>query len=311
MKTIYTYAYSLITEAKQTGRYSTAGIYTSTINSFIRFAQNDELTFDALTPGFIKKYEEYLLTEGRRHNTISAYMRMLRSISYQAAEQGIPFKVSVEELFEFVFTGYEPTVKRAVPPAIIRKLAQLDLDNRPALCFSRDIFLLSFYLRGIPFVDLAHLRKTDVKYNTIHYYRQKTRQQLSVYIEPYAGQILRKYQKRAEDSPYLLPILSLSGEKGYKQYKSALRLYNEHLHRLSKMIGMNTPLTSYVARHSWATTAKEEGVAISLISESLGHTSEKVTHVYLASFNNNAMSKANRKVIATIHSDKNKKRRKE
>lgn len=76
------------------------------------------------------------------------------------------------------------------------------------------------------------------------------------------------------------------------------------------MIGMNTPLTSYVARHSWATTAKEEGVAISLISESLGHTSEKVTHVYLASFNNNAMSKANRKVIATIHSDKNKKRRK-
>lgn len=307
MTTIQTYTLTLVTEAKQSGRYSTAGLYNSAINSFLRFAGDTTITFKALTPGLIKEYEQALIIEGRRHNTVSAYMRMFRSISYQAAEQGIAFSYDVEQLFSFVFTGYEPTAKRAISPTLIRRLANLDLDDKPQLRFSRDIFLLSFYLRGIPFVDLVHLRKTDVKYNTIYYYRQKTKQQLVVHIEPYAAQILKKYRNKDSSSPYLLPILSLTGEDRYRQYKSALRLYNEHLHQLSKTLRLTIPLTSYVARHSWATTAKKQGIPISLISESLGHTSEKVTHVYLASFNDNAMSKANRKIIKTIHPDKKKK----
>lgn len=159
--------------------------------------------------------------------------------------------------------------------------------------FSRDMFLLSFYLRGIPFVDLVHLRKTDVKHNTIYYYRHKTRQQLSVHIESYAAQIINRY-KTKPPLPYLLPILSLTGEDGYRQYKSALRLYNQHLHTLSKMLRLSIPLTSYVARHSYHHCQRRRST-ISVISESLGHTSEKVTHVYLASFDNNAMSKANKK----------------
>lgn len=304
MTTIYTFTTSLIEEARQAGRYSTAGIYTSALNSFIRFTGDISITFEALTPGLIKQYEEQLLCKGKRHNTISSYMRMLRSISNQAAEQGIPFQSDVDEIFKYVFTGYEPTAKRAVSPSLIRRLANLDLEEQPGLCFSRDMFLLSFYLRGIPFVDLAHLRKTDVKYNTIYYYRHKTKQQLVVRIESYAAQIIHKYEKKVPSSPYLLPILTLAGEDGYRQYKSALRLYNQHLHQLSKKLRLSAPLTSYVARHSWATTAKEEGIAISLISESLGHSSEKVTHVYLASFDNNAMSKANRKVISAIYPDK-------
>ena len=217
--------------------------------------------------------------------------------------------VVADELFRFVFTGYEPTAKRAISPALIRRLSQLNLEHSPHLRFSRDLFLLSFYLRGIPFVDLVHLRKTDMKHNTIYYYRRKTRQQLSVYLEPYAAEILRRYTDKHSPSPYLLPILSAVGPEGYRQYKSALRLYNQHLHRLSKMLRLSVPLTSYVARHSWATTAKEEGVAIAMISEGLGHSSEKVTHVYLSSFNNNAMSKANRKVISTIHAKKKKRKK--
>lgn len=307
MITIQTYTLSLVTEIKQSGRYSTAGLYNSAINSFLRFTGDTSITFEALSPGLIKEYEQALTIEGRRHNTISAYMRMFRSISHQAAEQGIPFSHKVEDLFSFVFTGYEPTAKRAISPALIRRLANLDLEDKPQLRFSRDMFLLSFYLRGIPFVDLIHLRKTDVKYNTIYYYRQKTKQQLVVHIEPYAALILKKYRNKEASSPYLLPILSLTGEGRYRQYKSALRLYNEHLHQLSKTLHLSIPLTSYVARHSWATTAKRKGIPISLISESLGHTSEKVTHVYLASFNDNAMSKANRKIIETIHPDKKKK----
>lgn len=306
MTTIRTYTTSLIKEAKQAGRYSTAGIYISAINSFFRFTENPHITFKDLTPGIIKRYEEQLLQRGKRHNTVSTYMCMLRSISNQAANEGIDFSCSISELFKFVFTGYEPTAKRAIPTSVIRRLLLLELDKQPTLRFSLDLFLLSFYLRGIPFVDLAHLRKSDIKYNTIYYYRHKTSQQLSVQIEPCAALILNRYKQEVTTSPYLLPLLTLTGEEGYKQYKSALRLYNQHLHQLSEMLHLKTPLTSYVARHSWATTAKNEGVSISLISESLGHTSEKVTHIYLASFDNNAISKANKKVIATINPNKNK-----
>lgn len=308
MTTIYTFAQSAIEEAQNAGRYGTANLYTSAIKSFRKFTGDRPLTFKEPTPGLIKKYEESLLQKGRRHNTISAYMRMLRSIFNQAYVQGIPDATSADELFRFVFTGYEPTTKRAISPALIRRLSQLKLEQHPHLCFSRDLFLLSFYLRGIPFVDLVYLRKTDMRHNTIYYYRHKTRQQLSVYIEPYAADILRRYTNKHSQSPYLLPILSSTSSEGYRQYKSALRLYNQHLHQLSKMLHLNVPLTSYVARHSWATTAKEEGVAIAMISEGLGHSSEKVTNVYLASFNNNAMSKANRKVISRIYPKKKKKR---
>ena len=182
MTTIYTFAQSAIEDARSAGRYGTANLYTSAINSFRKFTGDIPLTFKELTAGLIKTYEESLLQQGRRHNTISAYMRMLRSIFNQAHLQGIPDAISADELFRFVFTGYEPTAKRAISPTLIRHLSQLNLEKQPNLRFSRDLFLLSFYLRGIPFVDLVHLRKTDMRYNTIHYHRHKTRQQLSVYI---------------------------------------------------------------------------------------------------------------------------------
>lgn len=167
MTTIYTFAQSAIEDARSAGRYGTANLYSEAVNSFRRFTGNTPLTFKEVTAGMIKKYEESLLQKGRRHNTISAYMRMLRSIFNQAYLQGVPDTIPADELFRFVFTGYEPTVKRAISPALIRRLSQLNLEQSPNLRFSRDLFLLSFYLRGIPFVDLVHLRKTDMRHNTI------------------------------------------------------------------------------------------------------------------------------------------------
>lgn len=309
MTTIHAYTTSLVQIIKTSARFSTGSIYTSAAKSLIRFTNNPDLTFQELSPGLLKQFEEHLLQRGNRHNTVSTYMRMLCSICNQAQEDGITLPYKTDDLFRYVFTGYEPTIKRAVPPALIRSLAMLNLDHRPNLRFSRDMFLLSLYLCGIPFVDLIHLRKSDVRNNTIYYYRKKTRQQLSVHIEKCAWKILNAYSTPSE-SPYLLPILKSSGEKAHREYKSALRLYNKHLHRLSSMLKLQVPLTSYVARHSWATAAKNEGVAISIISESLGHTSEKVTHVYLASFESNALSQANKKVIDTINIDQKKKKAK-
>lgn len=309
MKSISTLANSLIQETKSARRYSTAGVYRSAFNSFSNFTGNESLTFKSLTPEILKRYEEHLFQQELCNNTVSTYMRMLHSIFTQVCQQSKFPVESIDKLFRHVFTGYTPTAKRAVSPALIRRLIQLDLKQHSDLCFSRDLFLLSFYLRGMPFVDLVHLRKTDVQNGTIYYYRHKTHHQMSVYIEPCAAAILRKYAPKDPSSPYLLPILSATGEKGYRQYRSGLRLHNIHLNRLSKMLHLDTPLTSYVARHSWATTAKEKGIAISVISEGLGHASEKVTHVYLASFKNATMVQANKIVISTINPSTGKKKK--
>ena len=205
MTTIYTFAQSAIEEARSAGRYGTANLYSGAINSFRNFTGDIPLTFKEVTAGMIKRYEESLLQKGRRHNTISAYMRMLRSIFNQAYQQGIPDTIPADELFRFVFTGYEPTAKRAISPALIRRLSQLNLEHSPHLRFSRDLFLLSFYLRGIPFVDLVHLRKTDMKHNTIYYYRRKTRQQHHRY---------RHFHCCQQDQGYpLRPLCRLPGSR--------------------------------------------------------------------------------------------------
>lgn len=299
----------LVKEAKLSGRYSTANTYISTWRSFHQFTEDMSIQFEDITQETIKLYEQYLLLKGCRYNTISIYMRMLRSICNQAVARQLTH-LPTKELFSNVFIGYETTTKRAIRPTVIRLLVDFDFKRHPQLEFSRDLFLLSFYLRGIPFIDLAYLRKIDVRDNNISYYRHKTGQQLCVTIESCARKIIKRYANKCKSSIYLLPVITESGEKGHTQYKSALRLYNKHLNQISSLLQLEYPLTSYVARHSWATTARQSGIPVSIISTGLGHTSEKVTYVYLDSFDNNTLSEANRKVIASINSQSNQKQKK-
>lgn len=297
--TLETFVAELYAGLVGSGRDSTAHSYKSSVKRFIQFAGNKSITFEEFTPSLLKKYEQHLYAEGCKSNTVSLYMRMLRTICNQAKElKGvrIPFN-----LFAEVFTGSEECRKRAVAPGIIQKLYAFDLSGEsPRLFFSRDMFLLSFYLRGIPFVDLAHLRKSDICKNLLTYRRSKTGRQLIVSLEPCALAIFQKYAFAVKGSPYLLPIITRPGKDEYRQYQSALRLYNFHLHRLSGLLRLKENLTSYVARHSWATAAYHKGIPVSVISESLGHASEKVTYHYLGSFDNRTLKSANRKVIALI-----------
>lgn len=290
---------TLIKKAKQGGRYSTANVYQSTLNSYQHFTRNPSQEFEEMTPKEMKNYEQFMIINDLKHNTISLYIRMLRSICNQAVAQKIA-NINTVELFQDVFMGCKPTVKRAIKPSIIGQLMDAEFVEHPQLTFSRDLFLLSFYLRGIPFVDLAHLRKSDIKDNTLIYFRQKTGKMMYVTIEVCAQKIINKYAKECKNSIYLLPIINSVGEEGHKQYQSALRLYNKHLHQISKLLKLGITLTSYVARHSWATTAQNTDVPIAIISTSMGHSSEKVTHIYLDSFDNKKLSDANKKVIACV-----------
>lgn len=280
------------------GQERTADAYVTTVRELMAFAGR-EVTFEQLTPEFLKAYEARLTAEGKGMNTISFYMRMLRAIYNRAHKVGIISDYR-KELFADVFTGQHQTVKRAAPPLVIRKLINADLRKRGQI-FSRDMFLLSFYLRGIPFVDLSYLRKKDLCDNELRYFRRKTGQLMVVDVEPCAMDIIEKYLPCVYHSDRLLPILVRDDKPERKQYASALRLHNKRLNEIGKLLKLDFSLTSYIARHSWASIAKNEGVSLAVISEGMGHRSERTTAIYLASFDKKIMESANQKVIASVY----------
>lgn len=288
-------------EMRGRGQYSTAKTCVSVLRGLSGAAEGQLLTFASLTPGLLATYEHRLITNQRSRNTVSLYMRTLQSICNRAVREG---KVSIPgDLFEKVFVGSDPVQHRAIEPEMIQRIANVELTGKEAhLCFARDMFMLSFFLRGISFIDLAHLRKCDVKDGVITYCRRKTQKPASVRIEACARKIIERYASLAEGTAYLLPIIREQGTADYErlQYESALRLYNKHLNRISKKMELGMPLTSYVARHSWATIAHDIGVEIADISEALCHSSEKMTRNYIRSFTTDRLAGVNRKVIACV-----------
>lgn len=297
----------LIDQANQRGHYSKASAYLSTLHCYQRYIQNPSSDFEEFTPQRMKEFEDHMHRIGLKKNTISLYFRMLRSICNQAVKQGV-VHLNTPDLFSDVFTGNQETAKRAVHPEVIRRIKNADLSNCPQLSISRDYFLLSFYLQGISFVDLAYLKKLDLTGAFLAYSRKKTNKKLYIMIEDCAAKIINKMAKKCKDSIFLLPIITEMGERGYVQYRSALRLYNNHLEQLSERLHLDVKLTSYVSRHTWATTAKNTHIPVSVISTSMGHSSEKVTYTYLKSFDEKKLSDANKKVIAAIN-EPNKKRK--
>lgn len=285
-------------ELKETGRNSTARSYICAVERFISFTNKPEMVFQDINPALLKEFEKRLLMEGKARNTVSMYMRMLRSVCNQANHRNITDLSPL--VFKDVFTGTDNCQKRAVSTKLITLLGKMDHDMPWSIAFARDVFLLSFYLRGIPFVDLAFLRKSDIQSGVLCYRRSKTKKLLTVILEPCAKAIFKKYTRYVKISPYALPIINRPGENEYLQYQSALRLYNKNLRKISTMLGLQTVLTSYVARHSWATAAYREGIPVSIISEALGHTSEQVTYHYLTSFDNATLRNANQKVLSLI-----------
>lgn len=298
MESLHDFTHCLCMEFRNTGRYGTSRAFLCTLRCFETFQGHPETSFCDLNSGLLKRFEQYLFSRNCRRNTISLYLRLLRSIYNRAVESGIA--PASPCLFRDVFTGTDSSTKRAVNPQVIRQLLSANLEAFPDLCECRDFFLLSFYLRGIPFVDLIRLRRNDISRGVLRYRRSKTGRLLTVRVEPCAAELLNRYSSCDNYSPYLLNILDEVGENGYRQYQSALRLYNYRLAKLSRKLKLKISLSSYTARHSWATAAYHHGISVAVISESLGHASEKVTYTYLASFDERALSNANRKVIASV-----------
>ena len=170
---------------------------------------------------------------------------------------------------------------------------------------------MSFYLRGISFIDLAHLRKSDLKDGYLHYTRSKTGQRLTIRWENEMQDLLEKYQAQTVTSPYLFPFLVDDGnqrqDKTIDKMKAKVRQYHNtearityHLRKLGAKMGIRGKLTLYVARHSWATAARDNDISISVISEALGHHSELTTQIYLRSIKSSEVDDANAKILSVL-----------
>lgn len=284
----------VILQLKRLGKERTAENYITAFNSFKRFRNGNDISLNEIDSDLMTEYEASLKSYGVAMNTVSFYNRILRAVYNRAVEK----EMTVQRYpFKHVYTGIDKTVKRAVPLKIIKRIKDLDLSFKSSLDFARDMFLFSFYTRGMSFIDMAYLKKKDLQNGILSYRRRKTGQQLFIKWEKSMQEIIDKYP--ANENGYLLPIIKTDRNERL-QYRNALRLVNNKLKEISVSIGLQAKLTMYVSRHSWASIAKSQNIPLSVISAGMGHDSENTTQIYLASLDNSTIDKANDLILKKL-----------
>lgn len=278
------------------GRLQTANNYACALNVLKMFCGQSVLATDDLTVSLMKDFQNFMIARHLSLNTISLYNRNLRAVYNYALDEEI-LKMD-RHPFRKVFTGIERTRKRAIKNDVVRRLIHMDLNDNVKMRFSRDLFLFSIYTQGMAFVDLAHLRIDNLSGQKIFYRRHKTNQRIEIELVDCAREIIDRYHE--SDSPYLFPILYDREKQHYRKYSTALRMYNRKLHVLSQALQLDIPLSSYVARHTWASLAKWNGISSSVISEAMGHRNAETTRIYLASLDMDVIADANYTVIHSL-----------
>lgn len=283
------------------GQFGTAHVHRSVLKSLNEFAGGSVL-FDAISPEFMKGYESWLRSRKLSWNTVSTYVRAIRSIYNRAIADGVA--AYKPQLFRRVFTGTKACVKRSLDRKFLSRLFTLPAGRLAYknLAETNGLAKLMFMLRGIPFVDVAYLQKNDLNGNVLTYRRRKTGRMLSVSLTGEAMSLLRRLRSRDDSSPYLFPILKETGnaEDVYGQYRRALRKFNRSLEAIRRFMGMDQRISSYTIRHSWGTMAYHCEIHSGIICEAMGHSSIKVTETYLKPFGASRIDEANRLVIKAL-----------
>lgn len=292
---LFHYMESLIAKLTAKGKTRTSETYTAALNSFKKFRGNEDIMLDCLSSDIMEEYEAWHRNNGNSQNTISFYMRILRAVYNKAVEDDI---IANRNPFRRVYTGIDKTIRRALPLAIIKEIKALELPKLSPIDFARDMFMMSFYLRGMSFIDMAFLRKSDLKNGVVVYRRHKTGQQLTIAWTSEMQTIIDKYP--VNPTKYLLPIIKNEGINERCAYRNMNYNINHNLKQVAKLMDLKITLTMYVARHSWATAAKSKGIPLIVISEGLGHDSEATTRIYLASLETSVVDKANELILASL-----------
>ena len=276
-----------------THRFGVAILYRTTKESIKRFTKGKDILLKNISYTFVNNYIDYLRGEGIKENSIQMYLRNLRSIYNKARKEGLV--TAKESPFDDIKMNGTVTVKRAVTKDVLRKIAYADLSDSKEMERARDIFMFSFYTRGMSLVDMLYLKHSDICNGSICYARNKTSQNIQIGITDPLKKLIDKYRTH---SIYVLPYLTEDSQSSlYRQYRNAVTQINKYLKRIGALLNIDTPLTAYVARHSWAMIAKSEGTPITTISKALGHNTEKTTQLYLKAFDCSIIDEVNAKVI--------------
>jgi len=310
------------------GQYRTARAYRTTSRGLAHFAGKNCFTLADIRPSLLKDFQEDMVEKGKTMNTVSFYMRNLRAIYNRAVRESL-VESPKKNPFEGVYTGVEQTKKRALSKEDMALLSRdlLSVENQKeqktknmeALSVAQRLFLFSFHARGMSFVDVAFLKKSDIHNNILIYRRRKTGQQLEMTVSTEMHRIINSFKGETKNSPYLFPIIKVPGSNEYRQYESGLKRQNLWLKKLSshcslkevnvvcqskigpnQLSTINCQLSTHYARHTWASLAKELNFPLAVISEGLGHTSEKTTSIYLSSFDRTVLDSMNRRISKAV-----------
>lgn len=277
------------------GKNGTAALYKATRNRLALFFGKRNLNLKQIDAKLVSDFVSHLQSLSLSRNSVNNYTSIFRTVYNSAVSENLidPKVNPFQKLHLRPVSGY----KRSVATNVIKKMTELDLNGNKRLDFARDLFLFSFMACGMAFVDLAHLKWNNIRGNVIVYYRVKTKTEIRVTITPGMRHLFEKYADN--NSEYLFPILK-SEEISYKTYKVALRTYNRRLAKIGEMMRCPVKLTSYVARHSWAMSAKASSVSVTIIGQALGHTSERTTQFYLKNLDQSVIDKVNLKITGFV-----------
>jgi len=278
-------------------KFGTASTYKTSIRSFKEF--QGRIGYFDITPSFLKRYEAAMLKKGLSVTTVGINIRNLRTLYNKAIAAKI---INNSSLYPFKKSSYKipkgKNIKKALDKEEIRKIYHFNDYHAPIEKWAKEMWILSYLLNGINPSDLFRLSKADFEDGYISFYRKKTEDSstsslpIVIYVRDEAKQIIENWSK--DTSPFLVNGLEegMSEEQKFKTIHQKIKMINDYMRRIVNRIGIDKPCTCYYARHSYAQSLKESGVAIEVISESLGHTSITTTRHYLSSFKRDTIKNA-------------------
>ena len=293
----------IINRLLQADKVGNAKVYKDTKRSLKLFNSSANLFFTDIDQAFLHNYEIFLRKLGLSETSMSLYFRTLRALFNKAIKEKLihlnayPFK-------EFSVAKFNTaTKKRAITKEEIKSIEKLELDPTSSLSESRHIFIFSYYCRGINFKDIAALKWKNLVQDRIAYTRAKTGSNIHFELLPPAKAIIEHYRPFTGNHPehYIFPILNrlkhITALQIDNRTTKVLKRVNRDLKELARLAQIDAKLTTYVARHTYATVMKKSGIPTAMISEALGHKSEFITQTYLKSFDNEAMNQAHESLL--------------
>lgn len=274
-------------------RDSTADLYLAAGNHFWKFLENKDIPFVEITPTMVCDFQTYLQSKYLKINTINSYLSSLRAV-FNAVLNDRSLEIK-KHPFRGLKLKRDVTVKKPLLPTMVEKIATANFSDDFSLSLGADMALFSFMAYGMPFIDMACLKESNIQGDEIVYHRHKTGIQISMEITAGMQYIIEKYRSGNE---YIFPIMHSSAT--YRQYKGMLDAYNDSLKIIGKRLQIHSNLTSYVLRRTWAAEAQRCHTPISVISQALGHTSEKTTRCYLNQLDQSELNIANRTITYSI-----------